>query len=192
MPVQEVYQRISRLLYQQKKVSASSIIRCCMDVTGLLGANNSSPAQVAKSVEQMQLREIKAERLEWQIRRMENDPEISAETCFHRLAREHLLLGKPQELELIIDPTLQEDRIVMVSLNVWYRGRTLPIYWTTWPANCPLVGVEKSDVQLGSIRSGIVDNARCGFRWITQFISFSSSDLKKNGETNCCHHHSFS
>ena len=45
-----------------------------------------------------------------------------------------------QDLILIVDPTLQEDRVVKVSLNVWYRGRALPLVWSIWPANQPLEG----------------------------------------------------
>jgi hypothetical protein len=71
---------------------------------------------------------------------MENDPEITAEYCFHPMVRARLVLGRPKALFLILDPTLQEDRLVMVSLNVWYRGRSLPLGWTIWPANQPLEG----------------------------------------------------
>jgi len=143
MPAPEVYQRISRLLAKHidsKKVSESCIVRLSLYITGLLRARNGSPAQVAKALESMQLNGAKSESLERQIRRMENDPGISAETCFNSLVRQLLLVGKPQELLLILDPTLQEDRIVMVSVNIWYRGRTLPLCWTTWPANRPLKG----------------------------------------------------
>jgi hypothetical protein len=38
----------------------------------------------------------------------------------------------------MVDPSLQEDRVVMVSIHAWYRGRSLPLVWTTWPANRPL------------------------------------------------------
>jgi len=122
------------------RVDESSRIRLGLYVTGLLRGQNGSPAQVAKAVDQMQLTGGKAESLERQIRRMENDPEITAEYCFAPLARQRLLLGKPERLVLILDPTQQEDRIVMVSVNVWYRGRSLPIAWTIWAANCPLEG----------------------------------------------------
>lgn len=41
---------------------------------------------------------------------------------------------------LIVDPTSQEDRLCMVSVAIWYRGRALPLAWTTWKANTPLTG----------------------------------------------------
>jgi hypothetical protein len=122
------------------RVDESSQNRLGLFVTGMLRSRNGSPAQVAKALDQMQLTGGKAESLERQIRRMENDPEIVAEYCFAPLARLRLLLGRPESLILILDPTMQEDRIVMVSVNVWYRGRSLPIAWTTWEANCALKG----------------------------------------------------
>jgi len=142
MSAPEVYQRISRLLKRhiEPQVDESSLTRLSLYVTGLIRARNGSPAQVAKALDHMQLTGARADSLERQIRRMENDPEIKAEYCFASLARERLLLGKPEALVLIVDPTLQEDRVVMVSVNVWYRGRSLPIAWTIWPANCPLEG----------------------------------------------------
>jgi hypothetical protein len=65
---------------------------------------------------------------------------LEASLCFHPFARFHLLWGHPQELFLILDPTTQEDKLVMVSVAVWYRGRTLPLVWAVWPANTPLEG----------------------------------------------------
>jgi hypothetical protein len=142
MSAPEVYQRVVRLLkaHIDPRVDESSLSRLSLYVTGLLHAHNGSPARVAKALHQMQLTDATAESLERQIRRTENDPEIQAEYCLAPLARQRLLLGKPVALVLIVDPTLQEDRIVMVSMNVWYRGRSLPIAWSLWPANRPLEG----------------------------------------------------
>jgi hypothetical protein len=95
---------------------------------------------MAQALETLGLSGAKAESIERRIRRIENDAEISAATCFHPLARQRLLLGRPRELLLILDPTTQEDRLVMVSVAVWYRGRALPLAWATWPANTPLAG----------------------------------------------------
>jgi hypothetical protein len=142
MSASEVYQRITRLLklHVEPEVDESSLHRLSLYVTGMIRAHTGSPAQVAKALDHLQLTGAQAESLERQIRRMENDPEIQAEYCFAPLARERLLLGKPEALVLILDPTLQEDRLVMVSVNVWYRGRSLPIAWSLWPANRPLEG----------------------------------------------------
>lgn len=142
MSAPEVYQRIVNLIAEQMdpSVDQSSLRRIALYVTGLLRARNGSPAQVAKALEKLHLSPAKAESLERQIRRLENDAEVCAETCFHPMARAHLAYGKPQALLLIVDPTLQEDRLVMLSVNVWYRGRSLPLAWSLWPANCPLRG----------------------------------------------------
>ncbi len=144
MSAPEVYQQNRELIasYVGAGVDASTVERLSLYVTGVLKGRNGSPAQVAKALRTLGLRQAKAESLERQIRRMENDGEISAETCFHPLARAHLSYGKPQALVLIVDPTLQEDRLVMLSIHVWYRGRSLPLAWSIWPANCPLEGEE--------------------------------------------------
>src|SRR5512138_77194 len=142
MSAPEVYQRIRETIaaYVGEGVDASTVERLSLYVTGMLKAKNGSPAQVSKALKTLGLRHARAESLERQIRRMENDSEISAGTCFHPLARAHLAYGKPQALLLIVDPTLQEDRLVMLSVSVWYRGRSLPLAWSLWPANCPLTG----------------------------------------------------
>ncbi len=126
MSAREVYQQIEALVAENVDggVDASSVERLSLYVTGMLRAKDGSPAQ--------------AESLERRIRRMETDQEITAETCFHPLARAHLAYGKPQQLVLIVDPTCQEDRLVMVCVNVWYRGRALPLAWAVWPGNTPL------------------------------------------------------
>jgi len=142
MSAAEVYQEIETELDLTcgTQVDPSSIRRLSLYVTGAIEAQNGSPAQVARAIARLKLSQAKAESLERQIRRMENDPEVQAETCLHPLARLHLVLGKPRSLLLIVDPTLQEDRVVLVSVNVWFRGRSLPLAWTLYPANCPLQG----------------------------------------------------
>jgi hypothetical protein len=107
----------------------------------MISAGNARPAQVAKALDKLHLTgATKAESLERQVRRMENDPEVNAEYCFRPLVRAYLAMGRPQQLVLILDPTLEEDKLVMVSVNLWYRGRSLPMVWTIWPANTPLEG----------------------------------------------------
>jgi hypothetical protein len=142
MSAPEVYQKIYRFLYEHigPEVDESSLTRLGLYVTGMIRAHHGGPAQVSRAVANMKLTGARPESVERQIRRMENDPEIRAEYCLAPLARQRLLLGKPPALVLILDPTLQDDRIVMVSVNVWYRGRSLPIAWTLWAANRPLEG----------------------------------------------------
>jgi hypothetical protein len=142
MPASEVYQGVYRLLQGclSEEIDESSRTRLALLVTGIIGAKNASPARVASALHKMGLRDAKPESLERHIRRIENDPEISATICFHPFARWRLLYGKPRRLFLIVDPTSQEDRIFMVSVAIWYRGRALPLAWTTWEANTPLTG----------------------------------------------------
>lgn len=142
MSAQPVYTQIRQLLKQHisAEVDESTLDRLTALVVGILHGENATPARIAQALETLGLSGAKAESIERRIRRMENDPEISAATCFHPLARQRLLLGRPRELLLILDPTTQEDRLVMVSVAVWYRGRALPLAWATWPGNTPLEG----------------------------------------------------
>lgn len=114
--------------------------RIVLLVLGIIKAKNASPARIAQAIKELGLREGKSSSIERCIRRIENDPDMDAIAFFHPFARERLLIGRPKELVLIIDPTTQDDRVVMVTVSVWYRGRSLPLAWIIWPANTPLVG----------------------------------------------------
>lgn len=81
-----------------------------------------------------------ASSIEHRVRRIENDPELTATRCLHPLVRERFLLGQPHEVVLILDLTTQDDRVVLVAVGVWYRGRILPLAWALWLANTPLEG----------------------------------------------------
>ena len=142
MPAEALYQKIKGWMdtYIDQRVDRSSRERISLYVTGVLEARNGSPAQVAKALARLGLAQGKAESLERRIRRMENDGEITAEYCFHPVVKACLAHWIPEQLILIVDPTLQEDRLVMLSVNSWYRGRSLPLAWTLWPANRPLEG----------------------------------------------------
>jgi hypothetical protein len=122
------------------QVDESTLERIVLLVTGMIAARNASPAQVAKALDKLQLTGASAESLERRIRRLENDGEMKASFCFHPFARAHLRYGRATELLLVLDPTTQEDKIVMVSVAVWFRGRALPLAWAIWPGNTPLEG----------------------------------------------------
>lgn len=140
MPVSAVYNQIEHLLstHVSAEVDESSKERLALLVTGIIGAKSASPARIAKALRTLGLCQADEASIERRVRRIENDPEINASTCFHPLARGRLLFGRPQELLLILDPTTQDDRVVMLSAAVWYRGRALPLAWAVWPANTPL------------------------------------------------------
>lgn len=142
MSASEVYHQVEYQLTREigGRVRESTFARVCLLVTGMIGAKNGSPAQIAKALKRMNLSLASAESLERQVRRMENDLEITAALCFDPFARAMLHKGQPQELVLILDPTTQEDKLVMVSVAVWYRGRALPLAWATWKANVALEG----------------------------------------------------
>jgi hypothetical protein len=142
MSAPEVYHQVRALIRQEldPRVDESTFERIALLVTGIIASKSASPAQVAKGLEKLQLKGASAESLERRIRRLENDPEMQASWCFHPFARAHLCYGRAQELLLILDPTMQEDKIVMVSVCVWFRGRALPLGWAIWPGNTPLEG----------------------------------------------------
>ena len=142
MSAEEVYHQVRKLIrpHIASEVNDSTFERIALLVTGMIEAKSASPAQVAKALGRLQLTGAKAESLERRIRRLENDPELTASLCFHPFARAHLRYGHPTELLLILDPTTQEDRLVMISVAVWYRGRALPLAWAIWPGNTLLEG----------------------------------------------------
>jgi hypothetical protein len=140
MPVGALYGQIQELLQTHlgEGLSKASLERLTLLVTGMVGGASAAPARIARAIRTLGLSGAKAESIERRIRRIENDPEITSTMCLHPLARGRLQFGRPTELLLVLDPTSQDERVVMVSVAVWYRGRTLPLAWATWPANRPL------------------------------------------------------
>jgi hypothetical protein len=126
--------------YIDQQVDESTLDRVALLVTGIIGSESVSPARIAQAIHTLGLSEATVESIERRVRRIENDPEITASLCFHRLAWHRLRWGRPGELRLAIDPTTQDERVVMLTVTVQYRGRALPLVWAVWPANLPLTG----------------------------------------------------
>lgn len=123
-----------------EKVDESTRERVALLVVGIIGAKSAAPAQIASALKKLGLSGAQADSIERRVRRIENDEELEATLYLHPLARQQLRLGKPGSLLLSIDPTTQDERVVMVSVGVWYRARTLPLAWVVWPGNEPLTG----------------------------------------------------
>jgi hypothetical protein len=158
MSAQEVYNEVRSLIKQHvdPEVDQSTLERLTLVVVGMIQSGNAAPARIARAIDQLGLSGAKAESIERRIRRFENDVEVSATLCFHPLAHERLCWGRADELLLVLDPTTQDDRIVMVSVAVWYRGRALPLAWAIWPGNTPLEGLgfwERIDALLELVAS---------------------------------------
>ena len=134
-----VYAQVYHMLdaHLDTTVPRSSRTRLALVVTGLLRAQSASPARVAPALYTLGLSAAPAESLERRMRRFENDPHLDATLCVPPFARHHLALGKPAPLLLVLDPTSQAERLVMLTAAVWYRGRALPVAWALWPANQP-------------------------------------------------------
>jgi hypothetical protein len=109
-------------------------------VMGIVAAKSAAPARIARALYTLGLSYACAESLERRVRRIQNDAQITAALCLHPFAKQHLALGRPKHLLLVIDPTTQEDRLVMLTVAVWYRGRALPLAWEIWPGNQVLEG----------------------------------------------------
>ena len=122
------------------EVHRPTVKRLALLVVGMMQAKSAVPARVARALYALHLTEASAESTERRLRRLENDSHLTAALCFHPFARQYLRLGRPRQLILILDPTLQKDRVVMLTAALWYRGRALPLAWTLWPANVPLEG----------------------------------------------------
>lgn len=143
----EVYQEVQEYLAYylrdrqgQPTVGKRALDRVTLLVASMLKAQHSAPARLAQAGHLLSERAPSAESVERRLRRIENDPWITIETSFTPLVRALLAHSAPSELILILDPTTQEDRVVRVSVNVWYRGRSLPLVWTVWPAGQRLEG----------------------------------------------------
>jgi Transposase DDE domain len=121
-------------------VPASSRERLALLVMGIIGSASLSPARIAGAIHQLGLSEATEESVERRVRRIENDPAITAAMCFHRLAWHRLRWSGAEQLVLAIDPTTQDERVVLVTVAVQYRGRALPLAWAVWAANAPLTG----------------------------------------------------
>lgn len=134
----QIYQELDACV--AATVDASTRERLALLVLGMIEAESASPARVARALHRLGLSDAQPESIERRIRRIENDPEISDVLCFHPFARQRLLWGRPKELLLILDPTTQDDRVCLVTVAVWYRGRALPLAWLAWAANTPLTG----------------------------------------------------
>jgi len=142
MSAKLVYQNVHRLLTEclPPSVDAASRERLSLLVTGLIHAQSAAPARIAAALHRLGLSQAQLPSIERRLRRIQNDPELTAALCFHPFARQHLRASQPAQLVLILDPTTQADRVVLLTASVWYRGRALPLAWAAWPANTPLCG----------------------------------------------------
>lgn len=142
MPPIEVYQQIQAMLARDlaMEISKRTMKRLTLLVSGILKAQRSAPSQIAEAVAGLGIGSASVESIERRIRRSENDPAICAERCYAPLIRALLQRSGLSELLLVLDPTTQADHVVMVSVNAWYRGRSIPLAWTIWPGNVPLAG----------------------------------------------------
>jgi hypothetical protein len=142
MSAQELYQEVRGLIGEAvgTGMDESSLERLVLLVLGVLAGKSASPARIAAALRTMGLSEASEASIERRIRRTVNDPELTAAVGVHRFARWRLALGRPKELRLIMDPTSQDERVVLLTVAVWYRGRSLPLCWSAWAANVPLEG----------------------------------------------------
>ena len=138
----EVYQEIQDYLgqYLRPGIGKRTLDRLTLLVSGMLKARHGAPAQIAEAGKGLSARGAQAESIERRIRRIENDARVQPQTCLEPLVKKLLANSRMEEMRLIVDPSLQEDRVVLVSINAWYRGRSLPLAWSVWPANRPLEG----------------------------------------------------
>jgi len=137
-----VYQRLSHYLAENlgDQLGKRSLGRLSVLVIGIIKGVHASPAQIACALGELRLSPAQDESIERRIRRIENDPNLCVERCFYPLVRTFLEHGHLHELILVIDATTQKEHLVLLSVNIWYRGRSLPLAWTNWPANTPLEG----------------------------------------------------
>jgi hypothetical protein len=143
----EVYQETKVYLTQflrdaegQPTVGQWVLDRLTLMTLGMIQAESAAPAKIAKAGQMMSAHGAQAESIERRLRRIVGDKRIDANSCYKPIVKAILANSAMEQLLLIVDPSLQEDRVVMVSIHAWYRGRSLPLVWTIWPANQPLEG----------------------------------------------------
>lgn len=143
----EVYQEMKAYLAQHLRDPAGKPLvgqwvldRLTLMTLGIIEAENAAPAQIAKAAQALSASGAQAESIERRLRRIVNDQRIDPQSCHQPIVKALLANSSIEELWLIVDPSLQEDRVVLVGIHAWYRGRSLPLVWTTWPANQPLEG----------------------------------------------------
>jgi hypothetical protein len=90
-----LFQEVRQLLepHFSAEVDESSRKRITLLVLGIIGSESASPAKIAETIKVLKLTDAKIDSIERQIRRIENDLEITDVLCFHKFAREHLILG---------------------------------------------------------------------------------------------------
>lgn len=147
MSQSEVYQETKAYLAQYLRdskgdptVGAWVLDRLTLMTLGMIQAENAAPAKIATAGQALSARGTQAESVERRLRRIVRDDRIDAKSCHQPIVKAILANSGLEALCLIVDPSLQEDRVVRVSINAWYRGRSLPLVWTIWPANRPLEG----------------------------------------------------
>ena len=142
MPQTEVYQQIYEALAKDlsEKNSKVTLKRLSMMVSGAIKGKSLSPRQMAEAVEELEVTTAHAESIERRIRRSENAKGIDFSRSYAPFIQAILKRSQLSEVILIMDPTTQAEHVVMVSINIWYRGRTIPLVWTIWPGNVPLEG----------------------------------------------------
>lgn len=140
MSQMEVYQEIQQYLgqYLRSGMSQWTLDRLTLLVSGMLKAEHAAPARMARAGLGLCERAVQVESLERRLRRIENDPKLCPETCFWPLALQIIANSQPQEILLLVDLTTQDARVVLLSVNIWYRGRSLPLAWDHWPGEQPL------------------------------------------------------
>jgi len=135
---QAIHQQLGSLL--PSEVSETTRRSLVLLVLGMLEGKSARPARIAQALSALGVSHAQVESLERRVRRIQNDTHLTAALCFHPFAHHHLLLGKPRQLVLILDPTTQDERVVLLTVAVRYRGRALPLAWLVWEANQPLTG----------------------------------------------------
>ncbi len=140
LPIVHVRVRAALDQHLPRWLSASSRERLALLVSGMIEARSSRPARIAAAIWKLGLSPAEPESVERQLRRTQNDPELQAHLCVDPLVRQQLAASGARELIVLLDPTCRADRLVVGMASVWYRGRALPLAWTSWPANQPLTG----------------------------------------------------
>ncbi len=136
---QEVFQQISSAT-QASGLGKHARRRLAWLTTGIIGAKSAVLAKIAQEIYALQLsRATMPASVERTLRRILDDPALTAERCYEPMLRSVIdwfrVQWDNQSLVLIVDESSQEERVHLFRVSLAYWGTAVPLVWALWPQN---------------------------------------------------------
>ncbi len=136
---QEVFQQISATT-RASGLGKHARRRLAWLTTGIIGAKSAVLAKVAQEIYALDLsRAATPASVERTLRRILDDPTLTAERCYEPVLRSVIdwftVQWDDRYLVLIIDESSQDERVHLFRVSLAYWGTALPLVWALWPQN---------------------------------------------------------